>query len=92
MLPNEYENANFTFITRFEKKDENTKKLNVAQYFKTLTFSSLPTVNILPISKIYKNIPYYTFPDKNYWTVIQITPDKSWVDEVTFFSIAMWNA
>ena len=44
-------------------------------------------VNILPISTIYKNIPYYTFPDKNYWTVIQITPDKSWVDEVTFFSI-----
>lgn len=44
-------------------------------------------VNILPISKIYKNIPYYKFPDQNYWTVIQITPDESWVEDVTFFSI-----
>ena len=69
----------FKLVTDFENTSINFQGANakIAYY----------AVNILPISKIYKNIPYYTFPNEKYWTIIQITPDKSWVDEVTFFSI-----
>ena len=44
-------------------------------------------VNILPISTIYKNIPYYNFPNHRYWTVINIKPRKVWTNNITFFSI-----
>ena len=71
----------FKLVTDFENTSINFQGANakIAYY----------AVNILPISKIYKNIPYYTFPNEKYWTIIQITPDKSWVDEVTFFSITL---
>ena len=44
------------------------------------------SVNIFPITKIYKNVPYYTYPTNDYWTIIQINTNGNWVDNVKFFS------
>jgi hypothetical protein len=44
-------------------------------------------VNIFSISTIYKNIPYYTYPNENYWTIINIKPNNNWMNNITFFSI-----
>ena len=44
-------------------------------------------INIFPITKIYKNIPYYTYPSTNYWTVLTIDTNGDWVNNVKFFSI-----
>lgn len=43
-------------------------------------------VNIFPISSIYKNIPYYQYPNTNYWTVISIDTTGNWTDKVKYFS------
>jgi hypothetical protein len=44
------------------------------------------SVNIFPITTIYKNIPYYTYPSTNYWTVMSIDTTGSWTDKVKYFS------
>lgn len=44
-------------------------------------------VNILPISTIFKNVPYYQYPNTDYWTVLSIDTDGTWVDQVKYFSI-----
>lgn len=43
-------------------------------------------VNIFPITTIYKNIPYYTYPTTDYWTLIQMNTEGDWVNNVKFFS------
>ena len=44
-------------------------------------------VTIPPITKVIKNIPYYQFDSKKYWTLIKIKPSDSWMKYVSFFSI-----
>lgn len=44
------------------------------------------SVNIFPITTIYKNIPYYTYPTTDYWTIIRIKTEGDWIDNVKFFS------
>ena len=44
-------------------------------------------VNIFPISTIYKNIPYYQYPNTDYWTLLTIDTDGTWVNQVKYFSI-----
>jgi hypothetical protein len=44
-------------------------------------------VNIFPISSIYKNIPYYQYPNTDYWTLLTIDTTGSWSSQVRYFSI-----
>lgn len=44
-------------------------------------------INIYPITQIYKNIPYYTFPSTNYWSIVRINTEGDWVNHVKFFSL-----
>ena len=50
------------------------------------------SVNIFPISTIFNNVPIYTYPTINYWSVITINTRGSWVDDVQFFSFTPYLA
>jgi hypothetical protein len=50
------------------------------------------SVNIFPISTIFNNVPIYTYPTTNYWSVITINTKGSWVDDVQFFSFTPYLA
>ena len=44
------------------------------------------SVNIFPISKISNNVPFYKYPNTNFWTVLTIDTRGPWVNKVKFFS------
>lgn len=44
------------------------------------------SVNIFPISKFSDNVPFYKYPDTNFWTVLTIDTRGPWVNKVKFFS------
>lgn len=44
------------------------------------------SVNIFPISKISNNVPFYRYPDTNFWSVLTIDTRGPWVNNVKFFS------
>ncbi len=44
------------------------------------------SVNIFPISKISNNVPFYRYPDTNFWSVLTIDTRGPWVNKVKFFS------
>ena len=44
------------------------------------------SVNIFPISKFSDNVPFYHYPDTNFWTVLTIDTRGPWVNKVKFFS------
>lgn len=50
------------------------------------------SVNIFPISTIFNNVPIYTYPSTDYWSVISIDTRGPWVDDVQFFSFTPYLA
>lgn len=50
------------------------------------------SVNIFPISTIFNNVPIYTYPTSDYWSVVTINTSGSWVNDVQFFSFTPYLA